>query len=150
MIVILILVISSASTAYSSAILRIIGVEKIEGMPVETSGLLSTFGHETITTKHIHSICNRFKMCWINTGRNTAQMVKWESIRDWTFQEFVGKAMSTYRTPVEVKRSISIWKAIACPQPASVGLFDLFPKPFFHRFCGHKNTPWLDEALSVS
>lgn len=84
-----------------------------------------------MSSSHVLCVSNRFKMGWVDTGRNSAQVVKRESLRNRPENEFVRVAMGKilpFRGWPELAIAMTVTRT--SPQPATV-CFDNFGKEAF-------------------
>jgi hypothetical protein len=126
-------------TAFSTkpTITRNASIGSIIGMPFRTMGFSGLYSSKSLTTQHVLAMRDRFQMCRIDTGRITAQMVKFVTERYGTVCQYIRHAIGMmFPFPIDGGGVVTIAKFIfaSCPYPTGISFLDAQPKAFSHGY----------------
>lgn len=104
-----------ASTSGSiSADARILWRESVTSYAVSLQRVLCRIAY---AAQRVYEMCDGLKVRWIHALRRAAQVIQFESVRDWPDDVFIGPAMSKDTTSVEMERSVAGIDQASSPQP---------------------------------
>jgi hypothetical protein len=105
---------------------------------------LCVFAGDGFPAKQIDAVRHGFKMGGIHAERDSAKMVKLQSLRNLATHQLKRHTMGHERLPSEPEPSITGGNNRAGPQPAARGLLDLAPERLYSLL------EWMQPSISCS